>query len=99
MGHNPRQHQTAQQRQPQPAAGLALAAGTSAGPGPSFLRVLNSEFIKFRTLLSTLILLLCAASAAMRQMGAGCAPWRLMACMVRNPTHRLNTAWVLIGGG
>ncbi|UEL28573.1 ABC transporter permease [Pseudarthrobacter sp. L1SW] len=26
------------------------------GPGPSFLRVLNSEFIKFRTLLSTLIL-------------------------------------------
>ena len=30
---------------------------TSAGPGPSFLRVLNSEFIKFRTLLSTLILL------------------------------------------
>lgn len=27
------------------------------GPGPSFLRVLNSEFIKFRTLLSTLILL------------------------------------------
>ena len=29
----------------------------SPGPGPSFLRVLNSEFIKFRTLLSTLILL------------------------------------------
>lgn len=28
----------------------------TAGPGPSFLRVLNSEFIKFRTLLSTLIL-------------------------------------------
>ena len=28
-------------------------SGTSAGPGPSFLRVLNSEFIKFRTLLST----------------------------------------------
>ena len=27
------------------------------GPGPTFLRVLNSEFIKFRTLLSTLILL------------------------------------------
>jgi ABC-2 type transport system permease protein len=27
------------------------------GPGPSFLRVLHSEFIKFRTLLSTLILL------------------------------------------
>jgi ABC-type transport system involved in multi-copper enzyme maturation permease subunit len=27
------------------------------GPGPSFFRVLNSEFIKFRTLLSTLILL------------------------------------------
>jgi ABC-2 type transport system permease protein len=26
------------------------------GPGPGFLRVLNSEFIKFRTLLSTLIL-------------------------------------------
>jgi hypothetical protein len=33
--------------------------GTSTGPGPSFLRVLNSEFIKFRTLLSTLILLGC----------------------------------------
>ncbi|RKR20159.1 ABC transporter permease [Arthrobacter oryzae] len=32
-------------------------SGTSAGPGPTFLRVLNSEFIKFRTLLSTLILL------------------------------------------
>lgn len=31
--------------------------GSSSGPGPSFLRVLNSEFIKFRTLLSTLILL------------------------------------------
>jgi hypothetical protein len=31
--------------------------GNSSGPGPSFLRVLNSEFIKFRTLLSTLILL------------------------------------------
>jgi ABC-2 type transport system permease protein len=31
--------------------------GTSTGPGPRFLRVLNSEFIKFRTLLSTLILL------------------------------------------
>ncbi|MET4095263.1 ABC transporter permease [Arthrobacter sp. UYCu712] len=31
--------------------------GISAGPGPSFLHVLNSEFIKFRTLLSTLILL------------------------------------------
>jgi ABC-2 type transport system permease protein len=31
--------------------------GLSNGPGPSFLRVLNSEFIKFRTLLSTLILL------------------------------------------
>jgi ABC-2 type transport system permease protein len=36
----------------------ALAGnGTSTGPGPGFLRVLNSEFIKFRTLLSTLILL------------------------------------------
>ena len=34
-------------------------SGTSTGPGPSFLRVLNSEFIKFRTLLSTLILLGC----------------------------------------
>jgi ABC-2 type transport system permease protein len=31
--------------------------GASTGPGPSFPRVLNSEFIKFRTLLSTLILL------------------------------------------
>jgi ABC-2 type transport system permease protein len=33
--------------------------GISTAPGPSFLRVLNSEFIKFRTLLSTLILLAC----------------------------------------
>ena len=33
--------------------------GTSPGPGPSFPRVLHSEFIKFRTLLSTLILLAC----------------------------------------
>ena len=31
--------------------------GLSKGPGPSFARVLNAEFIKFRTLLSTLILL------------------------------------------
>ncbi|HSN37197.1 MAG TPA: ABC transporter permease, partial [Arthrobacter sp.] len=44
------------------AAGDAPAgrtSGTRTGPGPSFLRVLNSEFIKFRTLLSTLILLGC----------------------------------------
>lgn len=35
--------------------------GTAAGvgPGPSFFRVLNSEFIKFRTLTSTVILLAC----------------------------------------
>jgi ABC-2 type transport system permease protein len=33
--------------------------GISTAAGPSFLRVLNSEFIKFRTLLSTLILLGC----------------------------------------
>lgn len=33
------------------------ALGASTGPGPRFLRVLDSEFIKFRTLLSTLILL------------------------------------------
>jgi ABC-2 type transport system permease protein len=37
--------------------GARTGNGTSPGPGPSFLRVLNSEFIKFRTLLSTLILL------------------------------------------
>ncbi|MEV7132853.1 ABC transporter permease [Arthrobacter sp. NPDC093128] len=42
-----------------PAGQAALPSGrpASPGPGPSFLRVLNSEFIKFRTLLSTLILL------------------------------------------
>src|SRR3954452_14396703 len=40
--------ETAAQRSPE---------GTSSGPGPSFLRVLNSEFIKFITLLSTLVLL------------------------------------------
>jgi ABC-2 type transport system permease protein len=37
--------------------GAHAGNGTSPGPGPSFLRVLNSEFIKFRTLLSTVILL------------------------------------------
>lgn len=36
--------------------------GLSSGPGPTFPRVLNAEFIKFRTLLSTMILL--AATAA-----------------------------------
>lgn len=43
---------------PAPAPGRR---GTTAGigPGPSFFRVLNSEFIKFRTLTSTLILLAC----------------------------------------
>jgi ABC-2 type transport system permease protein len=42
-----------------PSGQPARSAGGPAalGPGPSFLRVLNSEFIKFRTLLSTLILL------------------------------------------
>lgn len=34
-----------------------ISDGLSTGPGPSFPRVLNAEFIKFRTLLSTLILL------------------------------------------
>lgn len=38
-------------------AGPLSGDATSTGPGPSFLRVLNSEFIKFRTLRSTLILL------------------------------------------
>ncbi len=38
-------------------AGQLSGDGISAGHGPSFFRVLNSEFIKFRTLLSTLILL------------------------------------------
>ena len=59
----------------QPAAGPGRAAarkgtGTPAspGPGPSFFRVLNSEFIKFRTLLSTLILL---ASTAVVMVGFG----------------------------
>lgn len=41
---------------------------TGPGPGPSFFRVLNSEFIKFRTLLSTLILL---ASTAVVMVGFG----------------------------
>ena len=40
-------------------AGPLSGDATSTGPGPSFPRVLNSEFIKFRTLLSTLILLAC----------------------------------------
>lgn len=41
------------------ASGMLPGDGLSTGPGPSFFRVLNSEFIKFRTLLSTLILLGC----------------------------------------
>ena len=40
-------------------AGNRAGDSLSTGPGPSFPRVLNSEFIKFRTLLSTLILLGC----------------------------------------
>lgn len=44
-----------------PSAPAPGRRGTPAGigPGPSFFRVLNSEFIKFRTLTSTLILLAC----------------------------------------
>jgi ABC-2 type transport system permease protein len=41
------------------AAGKLPGDGISTAAGPSFFRVLNSEFIKFRTLLSTLILLAC----------------------------------------
>ncbi|RAM38231.1 ABC transporter permease [Arthrobacter globiformis] len=54
----------------QPAAGPGRATpkGASPGPGPSFFRVLNSEFIKFRTLLSTMILL---ASTAVVMVGFG----------------------------
>ncbi|MCD4849897.1 ABC transporter permease [Arthrobacter sp. AK01] len=45
----------------------------SVGPGPAFHRVLNSEFIKFRTLMSTLILL---ASTAIVMVGfAALAAW------------------------
>ncbi|CAH0232197.1 hypothetical protein SRABI83_02654 [Arthrobacter sp. Bi83] len=44
------------------------ARTASPGPGPSFFRVLNSEFIKFRTLLSTLILL---AATAVVMVGFG----------------------------
>ncbi len=43
-------------------------ASLPVGPGPAFHRVLNSEFIKFRTLLSTLILL---ASTAVVMVGFG----------------------------
>ncbi|HKS00567.1 MAG TPA: ABC transporter permease, partial [Arthrobacter sp.] len=55
----------------QPASGPRRAGNHSAaspGPGPAFFRVLNSEFIKFRTLLSTLILL---ASTAVVMVGFG----------------------------
>jgi hypothetical protein len=46
---------------PVPESSTPSRSGTAAGigPGPSFFRVLNSEFIKFRTLTSTLILLAC----------------------------------------
>jgi ABC-2 type transport system permease protein len=59
---NPSGRRAQADSQPQ-AGGTAGQAARSAGgpvspgPGPNFLRVLNSEFIKFRTLLSTLILL------------------------------------------
>ncbi|MDR6557350.1 ABC-type transport system involved in multi-copper enzyme maturation permease subunit [Arthrobacter pascens] len=56
----------------QPGSGSTGPVNTSGnarpGPGPSFFRVLNSEFIKFRTLLSTLILL---ASTAVVMVGFG----------------------------
>ena len=48
--------------------GAGGPAGAGIGPGPTFLRVLNSEFIKFRTLLSTVILL---ASTAVVMVGFG----------------------------
>ena len=38
-------------------SGTRAGDGLSNGPGPSFVRVLNAEIIKFRTLLSSLILL------------------------------------------
>lgn len=47
---------------------VSRSGGTGPGPGPGFLRVLNSEFIKFRTLLSTLVLL---ASTAVVMVGFG----------------------------
>ncbi|MDD1476171.1 ABC transporter permease [Arthrobacter sp. H16F315] len=50
------------------AGGVAAGQKSSTGPGPSFFRVLNSEFIKFRTLLSTLILL---ASTVLVMVGFG----------------------------
>ncbi|HKS03004.1 MAG TPA: ABC transporter permease [Arthrobacter sp.] len=47
----------------QPGSGrAAIHRAAGPGPGPSFFRVLNSEFIKFRTLLSTLILLFSTAA-------------------------------------
>ncbi|GAA1270935.1 ABC transporter permease subunit [Arthrobacter pascens] len=56
----------------QPGSGSTGPVNTSGNarprPGPSFFRVLNSEFIKFRTLLSTLILL---ASTAVVMVGFG----------------------------
>jgi ABC-type transport system involved in multi-copper enzyme maturation permease subunit len=53
----------------QPGPGrAAIRNAASPGPGPSFFRVLNSEFIKFRTLLSTMILL---ASTAVVMVGFG----------------------------
>src|SRR6476660_2126343 len=55
---------------PEPAsspAGHSYGHGRSL-PGPTFLRVLNSEVIKFRSLLSTLILL---ASTAVVMVGFG----------------------------
>jgi hypothetical protein len=50
------------------AGGRSPRAGGRALPGPTFFRVLNSEVIKFRSLLSTLILL---ASTAVVMVGFG----------------------------
>ncbi|MGX9899278.1 ABC transporter permease [Arthrobacter sp. SA17] len=53
---NPSAPETPAQNAPAPSR---RGTAASVGPGPSFFRVLNSEFIKFRTLTSTLILLAC----------------------------------------
>jgi len=44
------------------AGGSGRPSGLSTEPGPSFPRVLNAEFIKFRSLLSTVILLIATAA-------------------------------------
>ena len=80
-----------------PTAAATSGNGTSTGPGPRFLRVLNSEFIKFRTLLSTLILL---GSTVLVVVGFGALPpgARASSRRPRSRTREAAAAFAAQGG-